>query len=103
MVMSTCGGGSGSGSGSGVGIEPMDEQMRDFISSEITRNILEQTPVIIGSVKEGIMKIFDECLGTFRREILAIVGLSLFPSAIFVLVELRSSLGRRTPFLVGVG
>ena len=36
MVMSTCGG----GSSSGAGIEPIDEQTRDFISSEITHNIL---------------------------------------------------------------
>ena len=39
LVMSTLGGGSGSGSGSGVGTEPINEQMREFISSEITHGI----------------------------------------------------------------
>nr|KAJ0216955.1 hypothetical protein LSAT_V11C300113410 [Lactuca sativa] len=73
MVMCTRGGGLGSGSGSGAGIEPMDEQTQDFISSEITRNILEQNPVIFGLVKERIIEILDERMGTLRTEIWAIV------------------------------
>ena len=44
---SGCGAGEGSGSGSG----PLDERMLDFISSEITRSILEQTLLIFGTIK----------------------------------------------------
>ena len=55
LVMNTQEGGSGSRSGSGAGIEPISEQMHEFISSDITCSILEQTPMIFGSVKEGIM------------------------------------------------
>ena len=40
--MSTQEGGSSSGSGSGAGTEPISEKMWEFISSEITRCILEQ-------------------------------------------------------------
>ena len=57
MVMSICGGGLSSHPCSGVGNESKDEKMRYFISSEITHNILEQTPVILSSVKEGIIVI----------------------------------------------
>ena len=32
----------------------------------INHGILEQTPVIFGSVKEGILEIMDERLGAFR-------------------------------------
>ena len=57
MVVSTRG--EGSGSGSTAGIEPMDERMQGFISSEITLGILEQTLVIFGPIKEGIMEIMQ--------------------------------------------
>ena len=46
--------GEGSGSGSDPEVGQMDEQTREFLSSEVTRIILEQTPVIFGSIKEGI-------------------------------------------------
>ena len=39
--------------------------MREFISLEITRDILAQTPVILSLVKEGIMEILDEFSGMF--------------------------------------
>ena len=41
----------GSGSGSEVG--QFDEQMRELISTKITHSILDQTPVIFGTVKEA--------------------------------------------------
>ena len=61
-----------SGSGSGTGV--MDDRMREFISSEVTHNIIEQTPVIFGTIKEGIMELLDERLGAFHVEIRAMVG-----------------------------
>ena len=60
--------GSGSGSGSGAGSEPVDDGLREFIASEITRGILEATPVIFGSIKEGILKLMEERLRAFRRD-----------------------------------
>ena len=76
LVMTTQEGGPvfGSGSGSGVGIELISEQMWEFISSEITRGILEQTLVIFGSIKEGILEILDERFGTFPTEVMDITG-----------------------------
>ena len=73
MVINTHTGGSSFGSGSGAGTDPIDEQMWEFIQSEITRNILEQTPMIFGTVKEGIMEILEERLGEFHTEIMSIV------------------------------
>ena len=60
--------GAGEGSDSGYGARQLDEQMREFISAEITCNILDQTPMIFGMVKEGITEILDEILGAFRTE-----------------------------------
>ena len=57
----------GEGLGSESGAAQLGEQMREFISAEITRSILDQTPVIFGSVKEGILEILDERLGAFRN------------------------------------
>ena len=47
--------GRASGSGFGAGVEPIDERLREFISSEITYDIMEATLVIFGTIKEGIM------------------------------------------------
>ena len=66
-------GGAGEGSGSGSGDERMDEQTREFLSSEITRIIIDQTPVIFGSIKEGILEMMDERLSTFRTEMAAMM------------------------------
>ena len=46
----------------------------EFISSEITRNILEKTPVIFGLINEVIMELMDERLSAFHTEIVALVG-----------------------------
>ena len=53
--MSILGGGSASGLGSVTATEPIDKRMQEFISSQIKCGILEQNPVIIGMVKEGIL------------------------------------------------
>ncbi|XP_052619633.1 uncharacterized protein LOC128126006 [Lactuca sativa] len=47
-------GGSGSRSGSvlGDGTEPVDERLCELIAAEVTRGILDVTPVIFGTVKE---------------------------------------------------
>ena len=54
------------GLGSGVNIEPIDEWMWEFILSKIARGILEQTHVIFGTIKEGIMKIIKKCLNAYH-------------------------------------
>ena len=62
------GGSSGEGSGSGSGSEPVDERLREFIASEITRGILESTPIIFGSIKEGIVELMEDRLRAFRSD-----------------------------------
>ncbi|XP_023742111.3 receptor-like protein EIX2 [Lactuca sativa] len=66
--------GAGEGSGSGSGAEQFGEQMKEFISVEVMRSILDQTLVIFGSVKEGVLELMDEKLGAFRTEIIAMMG-----------------------------
>ena len=48
--------------------------MREFVSAEVTWTILDQTPVIFGTVKEGILESLDERLGAFRTEMMALLG-----------------------------
>ena len=67
-------GGSGSSSSLGFGSRQLDQQMREFISSMINRNILEHTPVIFGTIKEGIMEVLEERLGSIHFEMVALVG-----------------------------
>ena len=47
--------------------------MRKFISAKITRSILDQTPVIFGTVKEEILEMLDERLGAFRIEMVGMI------------------------------
>ena len=61
-------GGLGSGSGSGTGSEPVDDGLHEFNASEITRDILEATLVIFGSIKEGIIELMEDCLRAFRSD-----------------------------------
>ena len=61
-------GGSGSRSGSGSGAEPVDEGLREFIAFEITRGFLKVTPVIFGSIKEGIIELMEDRLRAFRSD-----------------------------------
>ena len=61
----------GEDSGSGFGVGQLDDQTQEFISSEITRNILEQAHVIFGMIKEDIMEVLDEHLDSFHSEMVA--------------------------------
>ena len=58
----------GEGSGSGLGSKPIHERLREFIASEITRGILESTPIIFGSLKEGIVELMEDRLRAFRSD-----------------------------------
>ena len=69
MVVITRGYGSGSGSGSDVGTEIINERIHEFLMSEITRGILDSTPMMFGMMNEGIMEILDKHLGAFRTKI----------------------------------
>ena len=40
---------------------------------EITRSILDQTLVILGTNKEGIVEILDECFGAFCTRVIIVV------------------------------
>ena len=64
IPVSSSGAMEGSGSGSRAG--QLDVQMRDFISAEIMRNIIDQTPVIFGSIKEAIVELIDNHPKAFR-------------------------------------
>ena len=67
---------SGPSEGSSLGSRSghMDDQIQEFISSEITHSIFEQTPVIFGTIKEGIMVLMNERLGKFPTKMVAMVG-----------------------------
>ena len=65
------GSGSRSGSGSGYATEPVDERLRELIAAEVTRGILDATPLIFRTVKERMMEIMEEWLRSFRAEIVA--------------------------------
>ena len=62
-------GSSGKGSGLGSGSELVDERLREFIASEITRGILDATPVIFGQIKEAIVELMEDRLRAFRSDI----------------------------------
>ena len=59
-MMVTCLGskGTGSSTGSGIGFgsgsKKIDERIHELIATEVTHGILDATPVIFGTVKEGI-------------------------------------------------
>ena len=56
MVVTRFGaGGSGSRAGSGDTTDDIDKRLRELIAAEVTRGILDVTPIIFGTVKEGIM------------------------------------------------
>lgn len=74
MVVNRGGSGPGERSGSGSGAGPLDDQMQEFILSEITRNILEQTLVIFVLINAGIMELMDERMGVFHIDMVALVG-----------------------------
>ena len=47
----------------------MDDGLREFITSEITRGILHATLVIFESIKEGIIKLMEDRLRAFKRDL----------------------------------
>lgn len=63
------GSGSGSKSGSGYATEPIDERLCKLIRTEVTMGVLDTTPVIFGTTKEGMMEIMEELLKSFRSNI----------------------------------
>ena len=46
--------------GSGSSVEPVDERLRELIATEVTPDILDATPVIFGTIKEGILDLMEE-------------------------------------------
>ena len=71
--------------------------MRDFISAEIMRNIIDQTPVIFSSVREAIVELMDSHLEAFKAGIVSgQIGARLDPNSYGV----RGSIRRGIPFLV---
>lgn len=65
------GSGPGFEAGSGDTTDVIDERMHKLIAAEVTRGILDASPVIFGMVKEGIMEIMEERLRSFRAELAA--------------------------------
>lgn len=68
VVVTQC---SGSSSSLGVDVEPNYKRMHEFITSEITHDILDVIHVMFGMIKEGIMEILNEWLGAFHIEMAA--------------------------------
>lgn len=59
----------GLGPGSCYGVESIKEMIHEFIAPEITRDILDATPVIFRIIKEGIMEFLDDHLCAFQAVI----------------------------------
>ena len=72
-MMVTCHGAWGSGSrpGSGTSTEPIDKRLSEFIASEVTRGILNATPMMFGLIKEGIIELMEDCLRIFTADLAA--------------------------------
>ena len=81
----------------------MDKQTRKFISSEITRNILDQTPVIFGTIKEGILEILDERLSAFRTEMAAMIESRTLTFREFIACGAPDYQGPETPLRIPDG
>lgn len=62
---------SGSGSGSNSGTKLIDERLGEFISAEVTCDILGATLVMLGTIKEWIIELMDERLRSFQTKIVA--------------------------------
>lgn len=69
MVM-THGGASGSryGFGSGSSTEPIYAGLREFIFSWMRRGIVDATPIMIGTTKEGITEMMEERVWAYLAE-----------------------------------
>ena len=91
--------GAGEGSGSGYGAGQLGDQMKEFILSKIICSIMDQTPMIFGTVKEGILEILDETLGAFHTKMAAMMGRTRSHSGSSKIVELQTIMGLGTPLL----
>lgn len=60
--------GSGGGSGSCLGTEPIDEGLYEFMALKITCGVLDATPMMFGTIKEGIVKMMEERFRIFRAK-----------------------------------
>lgn len=69
MVLTTWG--YGSASGSGTNVEQIDERIHEFIMSEMTRDILDATPMMFDTINKGIIDLLDERLWAFHAKIVA--------------------------------
>lgn len=58
----------GLGFGFGTSSESIDDGMQEFISSEITRGIIDANSMIFGSIKEGIMELMEDRLKAFKSD-----------------------------------
>ena len=67
--MTTCGC-LGSGWSSGSGAESIDERMREFISVEVTRGILDATLMLFGTIKDGIWSLGMRGSGIFEPRLM---------------------------------
>lgn len=63
--------GFGFGSGSSAAVEPINERIHEFITSEIMHGILDMTLVMFGTIKEWIMELLAERLGALHAEMAA--------------------------------
>ena len=57
------------GSGFGLGKKLIDDRLHEFIAAEVTRSIVDGTPVVFGTIKEGIIDLIDEWLRSFWAKI----------------------------------
>ena len=71
--------------------------MWEFISSEITCSMLEQAPVIFGTIKEGIMEVLEGHLGSFRYEMVAMMGARTFTFCEFQACGALKFFGEKDP------
>lgn len=65
------GGGSsfGFGFGSGSCIGSSDVELREFIVTEISQAILEETHNMLGTINKGMIDLMDECMHSLRVEL----------------------------------
>ena len=86
--------GTGEGSNSYFGAGQPDNQMRDFISAEIMRTIIDQNPFFFGSVREAIVELMDSHLEAFRAGIVSRqIGARIEPDA----YRVQGSIGDGNP------
>lgn len=72
MVMVTRhGSGPSFGIGSGSGVVLSEAELRELLASEILQAILEETPIMFGMIKEGVIDLMDERMRVLRLELVA--------------------------------